>query len=70
MIRPNPNRDWLLAGAKEEANGFVGVGGLAARLQNLGEIVPSQNFISKRAFSKSGSLEKLSSTEREALEEL
>ncbi len=34
MICPNPDRDWLFAKAKEEANRFICVGGLAFSLRS------------------------------------
>lgn len=60
MIHPNPDRDWLLAGAKEEANRFICVGGLAFSLQNSGGPASPQDHIGKLAFSKLISLRRRS----------
>lgn len=52
MIRPNPDRDWLLARAKDEANRFICVGGLAFTLQKSGDPASPQEYLGKLAFSK------------------
>jgi transcriptional regulator with XRE-family HTH domain len=60
MIRPNPDRDWLLARAEEEANRFVCVGGLAFSLHNSGEPASLHDHVGKLAFSKLISLRRRS----------